>query len=131
MSAENIPRDIIHQKRFEVTEDMVAKGIGLDVQVLSTPALILAMELTAHEAISKYLSEEESTVGGGICISHLRPTRLGEHFEVVVRLKRVERNKIVFQIEAFDPHAKIAEGEHVRYVINKNKFKAKVEGRHQ
>ncbi len=129
MSADNIPPDVIYEKRFTVTEDMIARGVGLDVKVLSTPSLVLAMEITAHESVVSYLSEKETTVGGGICINHLRPTKLGEHFVVVVRIKSRERSKITFLVEAFNSLAKIAEGEHVRFVVNKEKFASQISGK--
>ena len=129
MNVRSIPGEVIYQKRFEVTPDMSAKGIGLDVSVLSTPSLIMAMEITAHESIAEYLSNIETTVGGGICIRHLSPTRVGEHFTVAVRLTTVEKSKLDFQVEAFDSHAKIADGEHYRFVVNKQKFRERLEKR--
>ncbi len=126
MGTERIPNDVIYEKRFAVTEQMAAKGIGLDVNVLSTPSLVLAIELTAHESISDYLNDGETTVGGGICIRHLNPTRVGENFEVVVRIKSMDKSRVTFIVEAFDTHAKIADGEHTRFIVDKERFRSRL-----
>ncbi len=115
-----------YEKKFTVTEEMVAKGIGLDVKVLSTPSLVLSMEITCHEAVADELSPEETTVGTGICIKHLKPTKVGEEF--VVRAKLEERNgrKLKFHVEAYDSGGKIGEGEHYRFIVDKEQFAAKI-----
>ena len=114
------------EKRFKVTEEMVAEGIGLNVKVLSTPSLILAMEITSHESIAKELKEEETTVGTGICMKHIKPTKLGKEF--VVRVTNFERNgrKLKFNIEAYDDEGKIGEGDHYRFIVNKREFEEKL-----
>ncbi len=115
-----------HEKRFKVDESMVAKGIGLNVKVLSTPSLILAMEITAHECILPELSDSETTVGTGICMRHLKPTKIGEEFTVVAEL--IERNgrKLKFKVSAYDSQGKIGEGEHYRAIINKSEFESRL-----
>ncbi len=116
----------MHEKKFVVTEDMVARGIGLDVKVLSTPSLILAMEITCHEAIEKDLKDGETTVGTGICMRHLKPTKLGEEFLVRAYLVERDGRKLKFHVEAYDSEGKIGEGEHYRFIVDKEQFAAKI-----
>ncbi len=115
-----------YEKRFKVDESMIAEGIGLNVKVLSTPSIILAMELTSHESISKDLSDEETTVGTGICMKHMKPTKIGEEFVVKAELVERKGNKLKFHVEAFDSEGKIGEGEHYRFVVNKKDFEARL-----
>lgn len=117
---------IEYEKKFVVTEDMVAKGIGLDVKVLSTPSLILAMEITCHEAISGLLRDGETTVGMGICMKHLKPTKIGEEFVVRARLTERDGRKLKFRVDAYDNEGKIGEGEHQRFIVDKEKFASKL-----
>ena len=119
-------RDMEYKKKFKVTDEMVAKGIGLNVNVLSTPSLILSMEITCHEAISKELSPEETTVGTGICMRHLKSTKLGEEFTVKAILEERNGRKLKFRVEAWDSQGKIGEGEHYRYLVNKKEFEEKL-----
>jgi len=117
-----------YEKKFNVTEDMIAEGIGLNVKVLSTPSLILAMEITCHESVSDALEDGQTTVGTGVCIKHMKPTKLGEEF--TVKVVNYERNgrKLKFNVEAYDRDGKIGAGEHYRYIVDKRDFEAKLQG---
>ena len=121
-----IPQSSSYEYEVEVTEEYAARGIGLSVQVLSTPSLVLFMEIASHKAIEKYLPEGYTTVGGGICMKHLKPTPVGDRVKVISTLIRKEGEKLDFRVVAYDSSGKIGEGEHRRYVVSIKDFESRI-----
>ena len=121
-----IPQKSSYEYEVEVTEKYAAKGIGLSVEVLSTPSLVLFMEIASHKAVEKYLPEGYTTVGGGICMKHLKPTPVGDRVKVISTLIYSEGKKLDFKVVAYDSSGKIGEGEHRRYVVNTKNFESKI-----
>ncbi len=122
----NIPENIRYEMTSEVKEQHVAKGVGLDVEVLSTPHLVYFIEITAHETIKKYIPETHTTVGVRICIDHLKATPKGDHIKTIATLTSVEGKRLIFKVEAYDSDGLVAKGEHIRYIVDKEKFKNKI-----
>ncbi|MBS0527977.1 MAG: thioesterase family protein [Proteobacteria bacterium] len=90
--------------------------------VYATPMMILEMEMTSGDAISKYLPEGWVTVGTEVDIRHLAATGVGERVRTTARVIAVERKVIRFEVEAFDSVRRIGEGRHARGFINVASF---------
>ena len=111
------------------TCDMVVKEGDLVSSlghVLSTPRLIQLMEAAAIEATKGYLSSGELSLGTRVSIRHLSATPLGMKVTAHALLKRVEKNRLFFLVDAYDEKEKVAEGEHERLVVSKAWFVQKV-----
>ena len=106
-----------------VTEaDTAAKyGSGL-APVLSTPYVVGVFESTCKCLIDAHLAEGQSTVGGMISVKHIAPTPVGMKVTFKVEIASVNKKKIVFKGEAFDECEKVAECEHVRFIIDYKQF---------
>ena len=113
-----------HISVMEVTQDKLAENIGSgDMPVLATPAMMALMENAAMLAVAPYLPEGSSTVGGQISSSHLRPTALGKKFSAEAELVSVEGRKLRFRISAHDEEGNLlGEGEHLRFIVEREKF---------
>jgi len=122
----DIPEGIEYEYEIEVTEDLTAQGIGLNVLVFSTPSLVKTLEIAALKCVEPYLPSTHTTVGTGICIKHLKATPMGEKVKARVKLLKSDGPKLEFEVEAWDRYGKIAEGTHHRYVVNKEKFELKI-----
>ena len=72
------------------------------------------------------LAEGESTVGSHISVYHVRPTALGKNVSATATLLSREGRKLSFHVEAHDEQGLIGEGNHVRYIINMEKFLSKL-----
>ena len=107
-------------------EDLVSSLGGVAVDVLSTPRLIQLMEAAAIEAIKDYLSPGELSLGTRVTIQHLSATPLGMKVTAHALLKGVGKNRLFFLVDAYDEKEKIAEGEHERLLVSKNRFVQKV-----
>lgn len=110
-----------------VKEEDVVSSLGpMAIQVLSTPRLIQLMEAAAIEATKGYMSPRELSLGTRVNIQHLSATPLGMKVTAHALLKRVEKNRLFFLVDAYDEKEKVAEGEHERLLVSKDRFVQKV-----
>lgn len=116
-----------HTSSLVVDQQHLASNVGSgDLDVLATPMMIALMENAAMLAVSPELEEGQSTVGGMISSSHLKPTGEGNTVTATAELIKVEGRKLHFKISASDNEGVIGEGEHLRFIISKEKFMSKV-----
>jgi predicted thioesterase len=108
-------------------EDLVSQLTDVPMNVLSTPRLIQLLEAAAIEAIHEFIPTEKVSLGTEVKIKHLSPTPLGMKVTAHAILKRVDGNRLFFLVDAFDEIEKVAEGEHERVLVSKDRFLQKVE----
>ena len=110
-----------------VTESNIAKTMKSgSLEVFATPAMCALMEEAAQAAVQPHLEEGEGTVGISLSISHDAPSPMGSTITAKATVTAVEGRKITFNIEASDGVGIIGKGTHERFVINNEKFMAKV-----
>ena len=113
-----------------VTESNIAKTMKSgSLEVFATLAMCALMEEAAQAAVQPYLEDGEGTVGIALSITHEAPTPLGATVTAKATVSAVEGRKITFDIEASDGIGVIGRGTHERFVINNEKFMAKVASR--
>jgi len=96
-------------------------------EVFATGFLVGFLEWACIKAINPYLDwPQEQTVGTHIDVSHEAATPPGLEVTANVELIAVEGRKLVFAVEAHDGIDLISRGRHERFVINKEKFDAKL-----
>ncbi len=95
--------------------------------VLATPWLISFLERTAREAVAEDLPPGHTTVGVEITVKHLAATPVGQEVTCSARVLGAEDGVISYQIEARDPHEKVAQGFHRRRVIDVARFARRVQ----
>jgi len=108
-------------------EDLVSQRGGVPVDVLSTPRLIQLMETAAIEAIRDHIPGDQVSLGMEVRIKHLSATPLGMKVTANALLKGVEKNRLLFLVDAYDEKGKVAEGEHERVLVSRERFLQKVE----
>ena len=99
----------------EAMTTMHAGGRG----VLTTPSMILEMELAAQEAVQPFLPADHTTVGYEIHVRHLRSTPVGESFTVAAELFEVDGHKLRFRVEARNARELIGEGTLRRTIVRR------------
>lgn len=110
-----------------VSEQHLAHTMGSgDLAVLATPAMIALMENAAMLCAQPLLSPKQSTVGGQINATHIKPTALGQEVWAEAKLTQQEGRKLHFTITAHDSQGLIGQGEHLRFIIDKEKFMSKL-----
>ena len=96
-------------------------------EVFATGFLVGFLEWACIKAINPHLDwPQEQTVGTHIDVSHEAATPAGLEVTATVELISVEGRKLVFTVEAHDCIDLISKGLHERFVINKEKFDAKL-----
>lgn len=113
-------------KTTKVTEDTLASFAGSgDVDVFSTPRLVLLMEEASCEAVGPFLCPDQTTVGTMVSIRHLAPTPLGGSVTATAVLMAVDGRRLMFDVTAYDDWEKVGEGTHERFLVNRAKFTSK------
>lgn len=97
---------------------------GLDV--FATPAMVGLMENAAMTAVENELPQGSSTVGAHISTSHVKPSKLGAVIKATAVLEDIDGRKLTFKVSACDNDGLIGEGTHIRYIVDIERFMAKI-----
>ena len=97
-----------------------------DLEVFATPSMVALMEHAAMTAVAPALPEGSTTVGAEMNTTHIKPSGLGAEITATAVLAEVEGRKLTFNVGARDAEGLIGEGIHVRYIVDREKFMAKV-----
>jgi fluoroacetyl-CoA thioesterase len=96
-------------------------------EVFATGFLVGLLEWACIKCINPHIDwPREQTVGTHIDVSHESATPPGLEVTVTVELIAAEGRRLEFSVEAHDSVDLISKGRHERFVINKEKFDAKV-----
>lgn len=95
--------------------------------VFATPFLAGFMERVSAELIDDCLEEGSQSVGVSMSLKHTSATPLGMTVRVQAQVTGVEGSKITLALQAWDETEKIGEAVHERFIINTEKFNARVE----
>lgn len=107
------------------TNTALAMGSG-SLHVFATPSMIALMEQAACNSVAACLDEESTSVGTLVNITHDTATGMGKKVTATATLTAVKGRKLVFEITAADEDKQIGKGTHERFIVNKEKFMAKL-----
>lgn len=113
-----------HSIIFCVSENETAMFLGSGgLDVYATPAMICHMEKTAF-ALAE--AEGHQTVGTKVDICHLRACKVGTEVKVTAELTEADGRRLEFNVSAEDEKGIIGEGKHQRFIIDPERFMAKL-----
>lgn len=116
-----------YQSRVVVSEDNTALKLGSgDMEVFATPAMIALMENAAMNAVASHLDAGTTTVGTMMKSSHIKASALGANITAEAELVAVEGRRLSFTVKAWDDKGVIGEGEHERFVVDRERFLSKL-----
>jgi fluoroacetyl-CoA thioesterase len=96
-------------------------------EVFATGFMVGFLEWACIKCINPHLDwPKEQTVGTHINVSHEAATPPGLEVTATVELIEVDGRKLVFRVEAHDGVDLISRGMHERFVINRERFDAKL-----
>ena len=125
--SERITPGMIREETFIVEEQHTAYHIGSgDEKVLGTPWMISFMERVSNRLIAGYLPEGQMSVGVHVDVQHLAATPMKAEVRVCAEVLEVVKNRVKLLIEAWDSAEKIGQGTHLRAVVEKERFMARV-----
>ena len=110
-----------------VNDGNTAKFVGSGaLDVFATPNMIGLMEQAAQASVAPFLEDGQGTVGTKISVSHDAATPLGMRVWAESELIEIDRRRLVFEVKAYDECGLIGQGTHERFIIQNEKFLAKV-----
>lgn len=112
------------------TEATSALSIGSgSLKVLATPMMIALMERAASELVDRHLPSEQTSVGISIEVKHIAATPIGLTLRAEAELVSIEGRKLGFNVRAFDEREEIGVGTHERFIVDREKFQSKADGK--
>ena len=88
--------------------------------------MIALMEKTCLENVNAKIGEGNTTVGISVNIKHLKASPIGALIRCDSKLIEVDRKRLVFEVQCFEGETLIGEGIHERFVVDSQKFMAKL-----
>ncbi|WP_428622244.1 thioesterase family protein [Sedimenticola sp.] len=131
---ETLKPGIVYEHKFVIPQTKTVPSLYPESEeflampeVFATGYLVGFLEWACIKAINPHLDwPQEQTVGTHINVSHEAATPPGLEVTAKVRLEKVEGKKLSFTVEAHDGVDLISRGEHERFIINKEKFDARI-----
>lgn len=123
---------------------MLTVGLTRDAATVATPAdsatlvsplvpdvyasarMIAFIEATCATLMAEHLGPGETSVGVGFQFTHEAATPIGMAVRVRVRVAEIDRRRCVFEVEGHDATDRITVGRHERFVVDRDKFLARV-----
>jgi fluoroacetyl-CoA thioesterase len=99
-------------------------------EVFATGFLVGFLEWACIKCINPHIDwPTEITLGTHIDVSHQAATPPGLEVTATVELIEVDGRRLVFRVEAHDGVDVISQGRHERFIVNREKFDAKLSGK--
>ncbi len=122
-----VEKGLKSESRTVVSAENVAATMGSgDMQVFATPAMVALMENAAMNAVAGVLEPGTSTVGVEMSVSHVKASPVGAEVTASAVLTDVDGRKLTFEVRAWDGKGTIGEGRHVRFIVDRERFLAKL-----
>ena len=103
-----------------------APEIATMPKVFATGFMIVLMEWTCTQLLAPHLDAGEGSLGVHVDISHLAATLPGQTVTVDAEVDRIVGNRVGFKVKAHDGLDLIGEGRHERFVVDWDKFNARL-----
>lgn len=114
----------IYRADLTVTEKDTALALGSGgLEVYATPGMVALMENAAFTLLK---NEGSDSVGTEMNVKHTRACLVGAKVYATAKVTSVNGNWVNFEVSAFDEKGEIGSGIHTRYIIDAEKFMAKL-----
>jgi fluoroacetyl-CoA thioesterase len=134
---ESLKPGIRHAFTYQVSEARTVPALYPEApefqampHVFATGYLVGLVEWTCIQAVNAHLDwPREQTVGTRIDLAHSAPTPPGCPVTVEVELVEVDKRRLRFRFAARDDAASVGEGTHERFVVDAERFNARLSER--
>lgn len=121
---ENIKPGLEYRADMTVTAEDTAKAYSSGaLEVFATPGMIALMECASFQLLK---NEGADSVGTELNVQHLRACLPGTDVWATAVVEEVNGNWVKFRVAAYDNKGEIGKGSHTRYIIDPEKFMAKL-----
>ena len=116
-------------RTIAVDRDRTIDFMGEECRVYATPSLVRDIEMTCRDLIFDRTPDGDDSVGFQIEVTHMAPTLLGMDVTITATVAESDGRKVVMDVTASDPVETICKGRHVRFVVNVDKTKERLEAK--
>lgn len=123
----------VHEFRYTVPADKTVPHLYPESpeframpEVFATGFMVGLMEWACIDALKPHLDEGEGSLGVGIDVTHVAATLPGQTVTVTVTCESVQGPKVAWQVSAHDGLDLIGQGRHDRFVVNWDRFNARL-----
>jgi len=114
----SLQENLSFRKSILVDEPRCIGFMGREGMVYATPKMVSDVEYACRDWLVGHLDAGEDSVGTHVTIDHLAATPLGLSVSIEVKVKEVDRRKVVFDFSVKDPVEECGRGTHVRFVVD-------------
>ena len=122
----SLQKGLSFAKDVVVDESRCIGFMGREGMVYATPKMVSDVEYACRDWLVGHLDAGEDSVGTHVTIDHLAATPLGLSVSIEVKVKEVDRRKVVFEFSVKDPVEECGRGTHVRFVVENAKTHARL-----
>ncbi len=109
---------------WEVTESRTTtRG---EFKVFATPFMVQFAEAASSRLVAPHLKPGQGQVGLMVNIRHMAATPMGKMVRAEVELTAIDRRKLTFHVEIFDDVEQLGDVIHERFVVDLDKYTAKL-----
>lgn len=101
-------------------------GFGSMPRVFATAFMVGFAEAAAMGVLADYLDESEGSVGVDVRFDHTAATPIGLTVTATATVTAVAPRMVTFAVELSDDEGPIGRGTHVRAIIDRGRFEARV-----
>ena len=113
----------VPRRRGAVEADAMARDLAVRSREVEVHEVF---ERAAIAALVPHLDPGQASVGSIVRVTHRAPTPLGDSVRAVARVRSVDGAQVWFDLEARDGSEPIGDGEHLRVVIDEDRFNRRV-----
>lgn len=114
-------------RRFEIDKSRTIGFMGDELRVYGTPYMVRDIEETSRLLVQEHLDPGEETVGAHVSVDHLGASLLGQTATVTARITGVEGRRVNVEAEVHDGIDLVGKAKHVRFVIDRDRQKERLE----
>ena len=114
-------------QKFEIDTGRTIAFMGDDLRVYGTPYMVRDIEETSRLLVQEHLDDGEETVGAHVSVDHLGASLLGMTSTVTAKIMEVDGQRVTLEVEVHDGMDLVGKAKHVRFVIDRDRQKARLE----
>src|SRR5258705_13662386 len=113
-----------HTEVWEITEDRTTQRGTY--KVFATWSMTRLVEMAASNLVGPHLKPGQGQVGVSITVRHMGPTPIGKTVRAEAELVAIDRRRLSFKVKVFEDAEQVGESEHDRFVVDLDKYFAKL-----
>jgi predicted thioesterase len=126
---DTLAKGLTTKRRVAIDKDRTIGYMGEELRVYATPWMARDIELTCRDMVFENLDDGEDSVGARIEVDHLGATLVNSWVDVTATVVDVDGRRVTLEIEVEDPLDVVGKARHVRFVIDKERQRARLEAK--